>query len=133
LLRLMRILHIATSEDWAAAQESGPYTVSSRGATLADQGFIHASTSRQAPLVLATFYADLDPAGLCVLVVDVAASEKAGSPVQWDPVDDLRGPFPHIYGPIVPAAVVAVLPVAGELGAPELPDVAGLDVATDAP
>jgi uncharacterized protein (DUF952 family) len=129
----MRILHIALTGEWLAGQTAGRYEVSSRGRALADEGFIHASTSRQVEGVLAGYYAELDPAGLSLLVIDVNSLEAAGSPVRWDQVAGAPAPFPHIYGPIVPSAVVAVLPIGGRTGAAELADLTGWDVATGAP
>ena len=129
----MRILHVADRADWVAAQAAGRYEVSSRGQTLADEGFIHTSTSRQVGGVLERYYADLDPAGLLLLVIDVEALEQAGSPVRWDEVAGAPAPFPHIYGPIVPSAVVATLPIGGAPGAAVLPDLTGWDVAAGAP
>ncbi len=129
----MRVLHIADADDWTAAREAGRYEVSSRGKTLTDEGFIHTSTSRQVGGVLASFYADVDPGRLRLLVLDVARLEQAGSPVRWDDVPGAPAPFPHVYGPIEPEAVVAVLPIGGETGAAELPDLSGWDVAAGAP
>ena len=37
------MFHLALPEDWADAQTSGRYAMSTRGVTLAEQGFIHAS------------------------------------------------------------------------------------------
>jgi uncharacterized protein (DUF952 family) len=133
LLRLMRVLHIALAGDWAAAQAAGSYQVSSRGRTLAAEGFIHTSTSRQVEGVLGNYYADVDPAQLRLLVIDVPQVEQAGSPVRWDEVTGAPAPFPHVYGPIVPDAVVAVLPIGGATGAAVLPDVTAWDVAAGAP
>jgi uncharacterized protein (DUF952 family) len=133
VLRLMRILHIADRADWASAQVDGGYEVSSRGRTRAEEGFIHASTSKQAGGVLDRYYADLDPAGLVLLVIDIDALGQAGSPVQWDEVAGAPAPFPHIYGPIRPAAVVAALPIGGGPGTAELPDLSDWDVAADQP
>jgi uncharacterized protein (DUF952 family) len=133
VLRLMRILHLAERADWAGAQATGRYEVSSRGRTLADEGFIHASTSRQVDGVLSRFYADLDPADLVLLVIDIDALEAAGSTVRWDEVPGAPAPFPHSYGPIVPAAVVAALPIGGTRGGPALPDLTAWAVAADAP
>ena len=45
------IYHIAEAADWEQAQRDGQYTMSSRGRTLAEEGFIHASTAEQVPLV----------------------------------------------------------------------------------
>ena len=39
----MPIYHITSPADWAAAQSTGSYTLSSKGRTLAEEGFIHAS------------------------------------------------------------------------------------------
>jgi uncharacterized protein (DUF952 family) len=127
----MRVLHLALASDWADAERAGRYEVSSRGRTLAEEGFIHTSTSRQVDGVLGRYYADLDPAGLRLLVIDVPELERAGSPVRWDEVTGAPAPFPHIYGPIVPAAVVAVLPLGGSTGAAELPDYSSWDVAAE--
>jgi uncharacterized protein (DUF952 family) len=129
----MRVLHIALADDWAAGQSAGRYEVSSRGRTLADEGFIHTSTSRQVGGVLARFYADVDPAQLRLLVIDVPELERAGSPVRWDEVPGAPAPFPHSYGPIMPSAVKAVLPIGGTAGAAELPDLTDWDVAADQP
>jgi uncharacterized protein (DUF952 family) len=130
----MRILHIATGDDWVAAQAAGRYEVSSRGRTLADEGFIHASTTRQVEGVLSRFYADLDPADLRLLVIDIDGLEQAGSPVRWDEVSGAPAPFPHIYGPIVPSAVVAVLEIKGtEIKGTELPDLSAWNVAAEQP
>ncbi len=64
-----------------------------------------------------------------MLVVDLPACEAAGSSVRWEVPDDADEPFPHIYGPIPVAAVVAVLPVSRAAdGAAVLPDLTGLDV-----
>ena len=45
----MRILHAALPDDWARACLDGSYDVSTRGRTLVDEGFIHASTLQQLP------------------------------------------------------------------------------------
>lgn len=127
-----RILHVASTDDWDAALAAGQYEVSSRGVSLADEGFIHASTSRQAPGVLERYYSDLDPAGLVVLVLDIELLEASGSKVRWDDVQGSPDPFPHIYGPITPGAAVAVLPLPLP-GPPRLPDLTGLDVAASRP
>lgn len=105
------IFHVATTADWAEARRRGAYTTSTRGRTLDDEGFVHASTRKQLDRVLADFYADLDPAGLRLLVLDVQALEAAGSPVRWEAVPGADSPFPHVYGPIPVSAVTATLPV----------------------
>jgi uncharacterized protein (DUF952 family) len=130
-----RILHAALPADWAAARLAGRYAVSTRGSSLAEIGFIHASTERQLPGVLDFAYADL--ADLLLLVLDVEALEAVRSPVRWDDVPDAPEPFPHIYGP-VPASVVgqgnpiiAVLPLGRSPASRwRLPDLAAYNLAT---
>jgi uncharacterized protein (DUF952 family) len=39
----MRIFHIATLADWEQAQRDGAYTTSTRGVTLEQEGYVHAS------------------------------------------------------------------------------------------
>jgi len=106
-----RIFHVALRQDWHAAREAGRYEVSSRGVSLAEEGFVHASTHEQLPGTVERHYADLDPAELVVLEIDPEACEAAGSPVRWEPVPGARAPFPHVYGPVPVAAVTAVHPV----------------------
>ena len=50
------IYHIAAAADWERAVRDGQYTMSTRGLTLAEQGFIHASASRAEALVANAFY-----------------------------------------------------------------------------
>ena len=65
----VRIFHIATATDWAAAQASGSYTTSTRGVSLADEGFIHASREDQWEGVRDRYYADVDEP-LVLLTID---------------------------------------------------------------
>jgi len=99
-----RIYHITTAADWAAAQAAGEYRLSTRGATLEEVGFIHASFRQQVAKTAAFVFGDF--AGeLVLLVIDTSALpdvrvESGG--------DDL---FPHIYGPLPLPAVAGVLAV----------------------
>ena len=101
-----RIFHIATAADWEAAQRSGAYTTSTRGRTLAAEGFIHASRGDQWPRVREQFYADVTEP-LVLLVIDTARLDV--------PVVDEEVPggetFPHLYGPLSPDAVVRAVPL----------------------
>jgi uncharacterized protein (DUF952 family) len=106
------IFHVAARADWDAARAAGRYEVSSRGRTLADEGFIHASTHEQLPGTLERYYGDVDPASLVILELDADALDAAGSPVRYEHVAGARAPFPHVYGPITAAAVIGVHPVA---------------------
>ena len=53
------IYHIATAGDWDQARADGEYMTSTRGTTLAEQGFIHASTAEQVGPVANLFYQGL--------------------------------------------------------------------------
>jgi len=101
----MRILHVATAADWDRAQVSGTYTTSSYGRTLEQEGFLHASYDHQVHGVLDRFYADVSEP----LVVLEIETDLLDVPWQEDRVGD-EG-FPHVYGALSPAAVVAVRPV----------------------
>lgn len=101
----MRIFHIATLADWQQAQESGAYTTSTRGVTLEQEGYIHASRADQWEGVRAAFYADVTEP-LVVLEID---TDLLGVPVVEEvPAPGMTERFPHVYGAITPAAVVGV-------------------------
>jgi uncharacterized protein (DUF952 family) len=103
--RVTVIYHIALAADWAQAQRDGQYTTSTRGRTLAEEGFIHASTAAQVDQVADAFYRDAPD--LVLLVID---TERVGSPIRYEPVPGQADPYPHIYGPLNPDAVVEVRP-----------------------
>ena len=120
-----RVLHLAHVDEWTAAQQSGWFDRSTRGLSLAEVGFIHTSARSQLRTVAENYYAD-DPEPLLLLVIDVAATEAAGSALRWE----LGGTenFPHFYGPIPATAVVAALPAGFTDGRFEMPALDGLDV-----
>ncbi|MFB9312483.1 DUF952 domain-containing protein [Nocardioides plantarum] len=103
----MRIFHIATVADWEAARASGRYTTSTRGRTLAEEGFIHASRGDQWQAVRRRWYADVTEP-LVLLVVDTT---RLSSPVVDEHVPDSEETFPHVYGPIDADAVVQTIPL----------------------
>ena len=101
-----RIFHVTFERDWRAAQPSGEYRLSTRGATLDEVGYIHASFAHQVSQVGAYAYGDTtDP--LVVLVIDTT---RLRSPVKVENLDGGSDEFPHIYGPLPVSAVVDVLP-----------------------
>lgn len=103
--------HLAEPADWALAQAVGSYEGSTRGASLAEVGFVHCSYPEQLPLVVAVFYADV-VSDYVILELDRERLEAAGSPVRDEPGarSDPSAPlFPHIYGPVPLAAVTRVL------------------------
>ncbi len=121
---MTRVLHIALAEDWAQAESEGRYEMSTRGITLAQEGFIHCSTVAQADGVYERFYGDLPVSDLRLLVVDEKLCAEQGTTMQWDDVPGAEQPFPHFYGPIPVLAVVAVLEFTG----PAVPDVSDYQV-----
>jgi uncharacterized protein (DUF952 family) len=105
----MRIYHVATAADWERAQADGEYTTSTYGVTLADEGFIHASRADQWRGVLERLYGGVDEP-LVLLEIDTDLLDVPV--VEERPAPDVEDTFPHIYGPIHPAAVVGSTPLA---------------------
>lgn len=100
------IYHIAQAGDWEQARAAGEYLVSTRGRSLAEVGFIHASTAAQVAGVANAFYQDAGE--LVVLVIDPGLLT---SPVRFEEVPGAPEAFPHIYGPLNAGAVTGVLPL----------------------
>jgi uncharacterized protein (DUF952 family) len=104
----VRIFHIATLADWTDAQASGAYTTSTRGVSLEEEGYLHASRADQWEGVRAAFYSDVtEPLVLLEIdtdLLDVPVIEEVPAP-------GMTETFPHVYGALDPAAVVAVTPL----------------------
>jgi len=104
----MLIYHVATVADWEAAKASGAYTTSTYGVTLEEEGYLHASRADQWEGVRERYYADVtEPLVLLEIdtdLLDVPLVEEAPAP-------GMTETFPHIYGPLRPAAVVGVTPL----------------------
>ncbi len=95
------IVHIALPQDWAAAQADGAYQVSTRGTSLADQGFIHCAFPDQVTDVANRYYADVPE--VVLLHLDPV---RLGAEVRVEPGSaDGAERFPHLFGPIPVAAV----------------------------
>lgn len=101
------IYHIATVADWERARRDGAYTTSTRGRTLEQEGFIHASTAGQTAATANRFYGGIGEP-LVVLVID---ADRLAAPLAYDEVPGSPERFPHIYGPLNLDAVVDVLPL----------------------
>jgi uncharacterized protein (DUF952 family) len=93
------IYHMCHREEWQAAQAAGHYGGSSQDKA---DGFIHFSTGAQVKESAAKHRAGQD--GLVLLIVD---AEALGDALKWEPS---RGGqlFPHLYGALPLAAVIAV-------------------------
>lgn len=90
--------HLSPAATWRDAAPDAPY----RAASFATEGFIHCTDGEAELLATANrHYAD-DPRPFVVATVDL---ERVGSP--WS-VEDERGIYPHVFGPIDRAAIVEV-------------------------
>lgn len=103
------ILHFCPRTDWEAARHAGVYAAD----TLATEGFIHCSAPDQVHVP-----ANALARGRTDLVLLEIDESRLPEPPRWesDPSDPQAMAFPHVYGPIPVAAVVAVrdfLPDAG--------------------
>jgi len=98
------LLHITTRADWESAAAEGLYRLSTRGRTLAEEGFIHCSTGAQAETVANRFYRDLDE--LLLLVIDPLRVE---SEIRYESPPGSDEVFAHIYGPLPVNAVTTTV------------------------
>ena len=116
--RMPWLYHIATVPDWDQARRDGEYRTSTRGRSLGEEGFIHASTAAQVLPVANAVYLD-EQQDLVLLVLDPS---RIGAAIRLEPVPGWTDPFPHIYGPLEVAAVVQAVPLerdpAGNFGWP---------------
>jgi uncharacterized protein (DUF952 family) len=101
------IYHITTASEWAHARAAGEYTMSTRGITLAEQGYIHCSTAGQVALVANAAYQGMPD--LLVLVID---TDLVRPQIRFELVPGSDDPFPHVYGTLNTDAVVETRPFA---------------------
>lgn len=106
------ILHITSRGQWEQARGEGRY----RGDTLESEGFIHCSTPAQVVRVAnALFRGRKDLVLLCIDSAKVRPAIRDEDAGQGEH-------FPHVYGPLNPDAVVAIVDFpAKEDGSFELP------------
>jgi glutathione S-transferase len=103
-----RIYHLTTRAEWDEALADGHYQRSTRGLSLADVGFIHASTAEQLEPTALRFYADVDDE-LVVLVISLDTLATAGIEVRCE--DGCTGEhYPHVYASLPCALVEEVRP-----------------------
>ncbi len=95
------LYHIALPDDWESARATGTYAMSTRGVTLAEEGFIHCSRRHQVAATANRFYGDV--AELVLLTIDEAALD---APVVDEDLYATGETFPHVYGPIPVGTVV---------------------------
>ena len=97
------LYHLASADEWAAHQAEGAVAPASLGT----EGFVHCSWGRQVAGTLERHFAGVT--GLLALQLDASAF-GATALVEEDSYGSGQA-FPHAYGPIPVAAVVAVVPV----------------------
>lgn len=93
-----KIYHLALAGEWDPSV--GEYRGSTVGRTLAEEGFVHCSTAEQVQDTADRFYAGRSDVVLLTIDPRLVAAEIR-----------LEAGFPHLYGPVPTAAVVAAAPV----------------------
>ena len=100
------LYHLALASDWQQARQLGEYRISTRGQSLEEVGFIHASYVAQLEGTHERFYADLSD--LRLLVIDPTRLEANGIEVRPEAAPGSGELFPHLYGPLPLDAVCLV-------------------------
>ena len=100
------LYHLALASDWQQARQLGEYRISTRGQSLEQVGFIHASYVGQLEGTHERFYADLSD--LRLLVIDPTRLEANGIEVRPEAAPGSGELFPHLYGPLPLDAVCLV-------------------------
>jgi uncharacterized protein (DUF952 family) len=96
------VVHIARQSEWESGLESGSYVP----AEFAGEGFIHMSTPEQAHLPANALFSRRD--GLVLLWIDPA---RLTSELRYERAELGDEEFPHLFGPLDPAAVIGVTPL----------------------
>jgi len=96
------LFHLALARDWHQALEDGVYRISTRGRTLNQEGFIHASTAEQLSDTYRRFYADAGDVLLLRLDPQLLPMPLRADP---SPTGDC---FPHLYGELPVDRVIHV-------------------------
>ena len=106
------LYHLALADEWRQARSAGVYARSTRGLGLEQVGFIHASYAHQLAATYARFYGDAGP--VVLLTIDPGRLGQAGIAVRAEPgassPEAAAELFPHLYGPLPLAAVLAADP-----------------------
>ena len=98
----MIILHLAPEARWLAWPDGADYLP----AEYQHDGFVHCTAGDALLLAVANRYYRQHPGGFVALSIDGA---RLTAPLRWEaPADGLAERFPHVYGAIDRAAIVAV-------------------------
>lgn len=98
------LVHMCTAAEWEQSRTAGVRVPDS----FAEDGFVHLSTLQQVHLPANRLFAGRDD--LVLLYLDATG---LGAEVRWEPgvpTDPASMRFPHLYGPLPAAAVIAVAP-----------------------
>ena len=107
MLSSERIYHVALQRDWdEAVDRRHDYRRSTRGKSLAEEGFIHCSFAAQVAAIANLLYSGRDD----VVLLEIDTS-RLQCPVRIESVDGGQAVYPHIYGPLPAAAVISVRPI----------------------
>lgn len=93
------IYHVLNKTDWQKAEQQGFYVA----ASLATEGFIHASKAEQVWGVIDRYFKGKKD--LLVLHID---EHRLSSPFTYELAASVNEEFPHIYGPLNLDAVLKV-------------------------
>lgn len=93
------LFHFAARRDWAEAQSEDVY----RAPSLASEGFIHCATRTQIPGVIQRHLQ-----GRSDLVRLTLDASRLAPWLRYEWSEASRDEYPHVYGPIPMAAVIAV-------------------------
>ena len=99
-------LHLTTKQAWEDALKVGTYSLSTKGKTLEEVGFIHGSFADQVEEVAGFVFAG-STEELVVLHLDIDKLETHGIPVKIEEASNGKS-YPHIYGAIPCELVDAV-------------------------
>ena len=98
------LYHLALAEEWQQALIDGVYQRSTRGLTIEQVGFLHASYGDQIAATFERFYADAGPVRL--LSIDPQRLGAAGLVVREEAAPESGELFPHLYGGPLPCEAV---------------------------
>jgi glutathione S-transferase len=98
------LYHLALRQEWRQACRDGVYRRSTRGLSLEQVGFIHASFSHQVPGSFERFFQDAGP--VLLLTIDPEGLRRSGVPVRLAPTPESGELFPHLQGPLPLEAVL---------------------------
>jgi uncharacterized protein (DUF952 family) len=89
--------HLTPTDRWSASDPDAPLSAPS----LTDEGFIHCTTGADEMVATANRHYRADPRDFVVLTVDLDRLTSRSR------TDDERGIYPHVFGPLDRAAIVA--------------------------